>query len=153
MVLAGFHVWLLWTHVVEGRVLEPGIAVRWVAALLITAGFLVLRRIGAPMLWGRHAVALWLLVGLLHCQAMAPNDSGLLEVAQIPEATVTLAGLAASAFAAVAGVLLLLTLASRAALAVAPRVLPGFVHAAGGRLAVGHFLQVTCRPPPALFIL
>jgi len=64
--LAVLHVWLLWRRIAEQEIFEPLIAVRWLAALALLGGFAWLRRQGVPLLYGRRALVLWLLVALLH---------------------------------------------------------------------------------------
>jgi hypothetical protein len=64
-----FHAVLLLWHALDGRLLEPATSLRWIVAVLLFGGFLALRRLGAPLFWGRKAVVLWLLVALLHGQA------------------------------------------------------------------------------------
>ena len=72
--LVAFHVWLLWTHIVAGKAYEPATAFRWLLAIGVLAGFRALSRLGLPLLFGRRAVALWLLVILIHCHAVWTGD-------------------------------------------------------------------------------
>ncbi len=149
LTLVGFHVALLSSHILNGRVLDPGVALRWLAAALITAGFLTLRRKGASLVWGRYGVILWLLVAMLHVQAAAQAPARL-DAAQLPEAAAALAGLAAGTAGTVLGACLLSLLVRgglrRPRLRRSRATSPSFI----SRLASGHLLQVTCRPPPAL---
>jgi hypothetical protein len=67
--LVGFHAWLLAQRLAEGRIAEPAVVLRWLAGLGLTAALIGLRRAGVPLLWGRKALVLWLLVLLLHWSA------------------------------------------------------------------------------------
>jgi hypothetical protein len=71
------HVAVLWDRVVHGRLTDPEIGLRWLGAVVLTAGLLVLRRLGIPLLWGRRALVFWLLVLLLHAGATAPDNPAL----------------------------------------------------------------------------
>jgi hypothetical protein len=71
------HVAVLWDRVVHGRLTDPEIGLRWLGAVVLTAGLLVLRRRGIPLLWGRRALVFWLLVLLLHAGAAAPDSPAL----------------------------------------------------------------------------
>lgn len=68
--LVAFHVWLLAGHVSSGQFLEPERLFRWVVAAGLAAGIIVLRRQGAA-LFGRRAMVVWMLAGLLHVPAIA----------------------------------------------------------------------------------
>jgi hypothetical protein len=68
--LVAFHVWLLAGHVSTGQLLEPERLFRWVIAAGLAAGIVMLRRRGAA-LFGRRAMVVWMLAGLLHVPAIA----------------------------------------------------------------------------------
>jgi hypothetical protein len=72
--LVAFHAWLLWSHLVAGKAFEPGTALRWLVAVGVLVGFRALSRHGLPLVFGRRAVALWLLVILIHCHAVWTGD-------------------------------------------------------------------------------
>lgn len=103
--LVAFHAWLLWTHVVGGKALEPQTAGRWIIAALVLVGFRALQRRGLPVFWGQRAIVLWLLVVVIHCHAGWSGEPFALQ-AGIPESISLLAQLAAPA-ASVLGLLLL----------------------------------------------
>ena len=71
--LVGLHAVLLWQRVASRTLLEPQVALRWIASLLILAGLLRLCRAGVPLLWGRKALGLWLTVLLLHLSFALPG--------------------------------------------------------------------------------
>ncbi len=64
--LVAFHALLLWRRLVGRSLLEPGAALRWLAAILVIAGLLRLHRSGVSLLRGRHALACWLVALLIH---------------------------------------------------------------------------------------
>ena len=68
--LVGFHVWLLAGHLSTGQLLEPERLFRWVIAAGLAAGLILLRRQGAAI-FGRRAMVVWVLAGLLHVPAIA----------------------------------------------------------------------------------
>jgi hypothetical protein len=72
--LVVLHASILWDRVANGRIGEPGVALRWCAAGVLVAGLIALRRRGVSLLWGRKALVLWLLVLLLHAGAAVPQD-------------------------------------------------------------------------------
>ena len=69
-VLLAFHVWLLAGAVSSGQFLEPERLIRWVIAAGLAAGIYLLRRQGAAI-FGRRALVVWMLAGLLHVPAIA----------------------------------------------------------------------------------
>jgi len=69
-VLVAFHIWLLAGHVSSGELLEPERLFRWLIAAGLAVGIILLRRQGAA-LFGRRALIVWMLAGLLHVPAIA----------------------------------------------------------------------------------
>jgi hypothetical protein len=78
LALVAFHAILLWSHALAGRLSDPAVALRWLASIGIVGLFVLLRRNGVPVLWGRRALVLWLLVALLHASAARPAVSSTL---------------------------------------------------------------------------
>jgi hypothetical protein len=74
--LVVLHASLLWDRVVQGRLSDPVVALRWLAAVVLMGALLALRRRGVSLLWGRRALVFWLLVLLLHAGAAVPQDPG-----------------------------------------------------------------------------
>ena len=144
--LAAFHLLLLWERVVSLTLLEPMVAVRWAASRALLGALVRLRRAGVPVLWGRRAAVLWLLVLLLHLavpgpQALVAGASGTQLLLILP-----LGG------AVVAALTLALDLCGRAAAAPAQ---PG--RPLGERrpcpplpLLAGFPASLFSRPPPAV---
>ena len=93
--LVAFHAGLFSVHLIQGRLLEPQTAGRWVVAVLLIAGFRRLSSLGLPLVFGQRAVVLWLLVLLLHCHAGWASGSTSLDLA-VPETLGALSQLAGS---------------------------------------------------------
>ena len=72
--LAIFHAYLLADQIAEGEIGDPAVALRWLIAAGLVGALVELQRRGAT-LFGRRAVAAWLLAGLLHGPALARPDS------------------------------------------------------------------------------
>jgi hypothetical protein len=104
--LAAFHVWLLAAQVWSGYAAQPEVLLRWLVAGALVAGLVSLWRRGQPVVFGRQAVAVWLLAALLHGPALA-NDLDGFATPSMPEAAV---GLAPSAMTLAALGLVLLAL-------------------------------------------
>jgi hypothetical protein len=69
LALAIFHASLFWDRLVGGDLLDPMVALRWTGAGLLLAALVTLRRYGAPLIHGRKAFCLWLLIALLHASS------------------------------------------------------------------------------------
>lgn len=145
--LGAFHAWLFGAHLVDGRLADPMVALRWVVGLALFGGLLWLRRLGVPILRGRRAAGLWTLVFLLHCHAVAVPGSEAASQFSLPavaEAVVLGVGTAL-------GLGLLLVLAHAAP--VRRRAFAPVWHhtpcPASGSVSAGHLLALAPRPPPA----
>lgn len=142
--LAAFHGWLFVAQAAEGRLEDPWLIFRWVAAASLIVALVALRRTGESV-WGRKGIAIWVLAALLH----GPAAAGVNDIATIalPESVVTsvLQLVSASVFAIGLWMLarLLRLRASRAGCS------PLFVaFSAAQRLAPGTAPQFSPRPPP-----
>lgn len=71
--LALFHGHLLWQRLTDGSLLQPVVVVRWLVSVLLVLGLLRLWSRGLPVVRGRRAGVLWLVVVLLH--AFTPGGS------------------------------------------------------------------------------
>jgi hypothetical protein len=148
--LAGFHSWLFWVHATTGRLLDPATALRWVAAALILAGFLTLRRVGRPLTSGRRALVLWLLVAMLHGHAMVGAAQNV-QAASVPETvSVLLTQIATAAPAVLLGAGLLLLLARRHVDRPRALALAEVRRFMCGTTLAGHVFRFSPRPPPHL---
>jgi hypothetical protein len=146
--LAVFHAWLFFGQVSDGRLADPALLLRWVVAAGIVWFLAYLRARGVSPFWGRKAVAVWLLAGLLHgpqitrrldtpTGPMLPDFAGIL--------TQTMLGAAAAT-----GLLLLFGLRSPRRVRHRPVVFHvASVRAVFGALSSEAFFRFVPRPPPA----
>src|SRR5262245_61726983 len=74
LLLVGFHVALLLADLAGGRLFDPIVAGKWAAAAVLCCALAAFWRVGVPLLWGRKAAALWLLVLVLHVGVQTPVD-------------------------------------------------------------------------------
>ena len=74
--LVAFHIALFAVQAGAGRLVEPALAVKWGVSVLLCVALLGLKRSGVPLLWGRRALAVWLLAGLLHWNTAPAPDAG-----------------------------------------------------------------------------
>lgn len=140
-----FHVWLLGNQLWTGQLTQFDVVLRWVVAAALVAGLAVLRRRGLSVVFGREAVAVWLLAALLHGPALA-NDLDGFATPALPEAVATIGqslitsaiGLALLALAAFAG--------ARDARRISTRI-AGRPRAVGA-VATAHAVRFLPRPPP-----
>lgn len=150
--LSGYHALLLWQRVASLTLLEPAVALRWVAGLVLLLALVRLRRAGVPLFWGRKALVFWVLVLLLHAAGAAPIPSEVaIELALQPGADLLYILPAALTALALAGLLLAaLAPGSRPGLAPsAPRL--QLARAAGAARVSRRSLlaPLAPRPPPA----
>lgn len=147
-VLVAFHAWLLWTHLVGGKALEPQTAVRWIVAAVVLVGFRALQRHGLSLFWGKRAVVLWLLVVVIHCHAVWSGEPITAELG-VPETITMLAQLTAPA-STVLGLFFLGLFATLIALwTAAAKPYEGLARFAG-LPASGYLFRFSPRPPPIL---
>lgn len=86
--LAVFHVWLFAGQLWSGALADPSLIFRWLLAAGLLGALMLLRRQGESVIFGRKAVAIWVLAALLHGPALASRvDVG---PTPIPEAVVVL---------------------------------------------------------------
>jgi hypothetical protein len=147
--LLAFHGWLFAGQAWDGQLTDIALAVRWLIGGGLVFGLVTLRRQRASMFWGRRAVALWLLAGLLHGPALAERLGGVTHAPALPGVVAVLAPVSA---AAVAGATLLLLLAllfgvRRRAVQFSGRCLAQDAAAFYVRSSLSHSLHAP-RPPP-----
>ncbi|HEX6211301.1 MAG TPA: hypothetical protein VF136_11025 [Methylomirabilota bacterium] len=85
--LVVFHVWLFARQLLAGQLLDPDLALRWATGGLLVAALVWLRRRGVPLLYGRRALSVWLLVALLHCWGAAASAGSQEPPVPVPEAS------------------------------------------------------------------
>jgi len=143
--LAAFHLWLLGNQWWTGQLAQVDVVLRWLMAAGLVAGLAQLRRRGVPVLFGRQAVAVWLLAALLHGPALA-NDLDGFATPALPEAVATIA---ATVVGPALGLALLLfgALAGSHAVRRTARSFVADVRAAGP-LALSGAVGFLPRPPP-----
>jgi hypothetical protein len=145
--LALFHVWLFAGQILDGRLDDPALLLRWVAAAGLLAGLVALRRRGLSMVRGRPAATIWLLAALLHGPALAARVDAVGTLG-LPEVAATLSQVAVAAIAAIG--LGLLAARFRRASRLADRRTSARRRDRDRRLAHAAFLEVLSpRPPPA----
>lgn len=143
--LAVFHGWLFASQAAAGRLDDPWVIFRWVAAAALISGLVALHRRG-HLLFGRKGMAIWLLAAVLHGPSIAANDS--FNTFALPEAaTTSVLQLMSSAGLALSLWMLATLLAARRAASRA-RVTLVPVVAAGARFSPGHATRFSPRPPP-----
>ena len=145
--LVGFHGWLFTAQVADGRLEDPWLVFRWIAAAILIATLVAVRR-GGESIFGRKNVAIWVLAALLHGPAIASDLQNDFNSIALPEtvATSVLQLLTSAALGVSLWLLAGLLLARRRATAVRYAAVPVFV-AAGG-LAPGTLRHFSPRPPP-----
>jgi hypothetical protein len=73
--LVALHLWLFAERLAQGTLAEPGVALRWIAAVFLGLALVWLRCAGVPLLRGRHALVFWLAVLALHAGAAVPGTA------------------------------------------------------------------------------
>lgn len=139
--LIAFHGWLFAGRLLDGELLEPAVALRWMASVFLVAALLGLRRAGVPLVRGRRALVFWVSVLLLHWSATPMAERSL--------ATGELLIAAPGAVALATGAVLLLGAARRRRRAHRPPRLAGPAavppHVPAARWLP---LALAARPPP-----
>lgn len=151
--LVVFHASILYNHFLDGRLADPGVAFRWVIGGMLAAFLVAFRRMGIPLVHGRKALVVWVLVALLHVSAARTVTSPLLTV--VPEDAAIMLVVLPAAAPVLLGALLLLTTVLRSALMLsAPDLRVAWLaHDAGARLRVNPLVPLLAsRAPPRCHI-
>jgi hypothetical protein len=145
--LVGFHGWLFVAQFAAGRLDDPWLVVRWIAAASLVAAFVAVHRGGASIL-GRKSIAIWVLAALLHGPAIASDLQTDFNSSALPQTVATTVLQLLSSAALAAGLWLLAGLLSprRRPAPVRYAAVPVFV-TAGGR-ATSLSRRFAPRPPP-----
>ena len=141
-----FHAWLFAGLLWDGTLAEPGALARWFVAGGIATALVCLQRSGAPVLFGRKAVALWLLAALLHGPAVADRARSI-DTPAPPEAA-TIVQIAAESFALSVGLLLVAGTLRRASYGPQLFVTTAFTDERIVSASSGFVLAFAARPPP-----
>lgn len=142
--LVGFHGWLFAGQAAAGRLEDPWLVARWLAALVLIGSLVGLRRTGAS-LWGRQGIAVWTLAALLHGPALAEKNVDLVTLA-LPETAVAAMVQAAAAMATLLWLLAALVRPRRRH-ALAPRFVEK-LPSLSGSLSIDLDPPFSPRPPP-----
>lgn len=145
-VLVGFHVWLFASQAWAGELADFGLLIRWGISGGLIWALAELHRQGESVVWGRKAVAVWLLAASLHGPAVAERV-GAADLRSVQDVAVTVVQIS------IAGVVLgaLLLLAALAAVRRRPalRVARADTRPVVSALLLsGSSLLVAPRPPP-----
>lgn len=145
--LAGFHAWLFAAQVAAGRLEDPWLVFRWLAAASLVAALVAVHR-GGESIWGRKGIAIWVLAALLHGPAIASDLQTDFNSFALPEIVATTVLQLAASAALGAGLWLLagLLVARRRSLAIRYSTAPMFWPA--GALVAVHGRPFSPRPPP-----
>src|SRR5215212_8722411 len=133
--LVTFHGWLFAAQVAAGRLDDPWLVFRWVAAALLVAALIAARR-AESSIFGRKSVAIWVLAALLHGPAISDLQADFNSIA-LPETVASTVVQLLSSTALGAGLWLLAALlfARRRTTTIRYATVPVFVQA--GRVSSG----------------
>ena len=145
--LIGFHGWLFAAQVAAGRLEDPWLVFRWIAAGTLIAALVAVRRGGASV-FGRKSIAIWVLAALLHGPSIASDLQADFNSFALPETVATTVLQLVTSAALVVSIWLLagLLFERRRSAAVRYATVPVFV-VAGGRSRAAR-RQFSPRPPP-----
>jgi hypothetical protein len=78
IILVVYHLILLVQRLADLSLLQPAVALRWLITVALLMGLRRMHAAGVPMIWGRRALAFWLLVLLMHVSFLGPlsDDTG-----------------------------------------------------------------------------
>jgi len=146
--LVVFHASILYNHFVDGRLGDPAVAFRWAIGGLLAGLLVAFHRMGVPLIRGRRALVVWVLVALLHVVAARTIASPLLDVA--PEDAAAVLVIVPAAAPILLGTLLLLAFALGCATLAAPDLRRAWLaHDADASVAAGPPVpRLAPRAPP-----
>jgi hypothetical protein len=142
--LALFHGWLFAAQAASGRLDDPWLMFRWIAAALLVVALVALRR-GGHSLWGRKGIPIWTLAALLHGPVIGRDIAA--DAIALPE-TVAASVLQLLPWSALAIGLLTLVGALRARRSALHLAACALAFAASPKLATGITPVFSSRPPP-----
>lgn len=145
-----FHVYIFWKQFAAGDLADPAKGLAWGVGAALFACMIALRQAGVPLLRGRRALAVWLMVAVLHvgvinsapppADAAAAAANAALALFTVPSSLLSVALLS--------GLLLLLTKMRRRPSA--PRLSAGYARRSRAR-ALAHLalrVPLPSRAPP-----
>jgi hypothetical protein len=147
LLLVLFHIWLFASQAWAGELADLALVGRWAVTAALVWLFVGLRRQGAPIFWGRKAIALWALAALLHGPAVlqrldAPGSP------TAPDAVAILVQVTVGATLLAGALLTGLTVARRRRVTTVALPIRSD-HAFLGSQGPGAYLLIAPRPPPA----
>lgn len=145
--LVAFHGWLFAGQMAAGRLTDPWLLFRWIAAAGLVAALVAVRARGGSS-WDRRGIAIWVLAALLHGPAVAANSTAAFESLALPQTAVTSVLQLVAAAAAALGLWLLAALFSGRRRQVSHAFDLPLAFAAPGILADGFSPPYSSRPPP-----
>jgi len=151
LALVVFHVLLFRDQIGDGRLFDPAVAVRWGISALLLLAIAGLRRAGVPVLWGRRALVVWVLVAVLHWAALPAGDVDSITQGGV-QTTLVLVDLpvgGAAALLLAASVILLSLLGARGLPKAARPMRVRTVAPAGAHAAILSLHLASRAPPPA----
>ena len=144
--LAGFHGYVFAAQAAAGRLEDPWLIFRWLAAAALILALAALHRSGESIR-GRKGIAIWVLAALLHGPAVAGIDADLNSLALPETVASSVLKLVSSTVLAIGLFLLANLLAARRRQS--PSCYTFFpVFAAAGAVAAGGSPPFSPRPPP-----
>ena len=147
--LAIFHLSLFWDRFVDGQLLDPLVAARWLAAGGISVALIALWRCGVSLVTGRRALVVWLLVVLLHWTA---RPAVVVADAGQPSTSELIFVVPATAAAALVGLGLLVAMLGASRVRPALPWLCTMEPSDAGRTASGWRPATAARAPPFRFV-
>jgi hypothetical protein len=146
-VLVAFHGWLFAGQIADGRLADPWLLFRWIAAAGLIGALAAVRARGGSI-WDRQGIAIWVLAAVLHGPAVVANSRHAFDSLALPETAVTsVLQLVVSASAGLGLWLLAAMFAGRRRQVRHAFDLP-LAFAAPGILADGFSPAYASRPPP-----
>jgi hypothetical protein len=147
-VLVVFHASILYNHLVDGTLADPVVAFRWAIGGVLACLLVVFQRMGAPLLQGRRALVVWVLVALLHVSAARTLTVSLINVT--PEDAAAVLVVLPAAAPVLLGAMLLVVMALVSATTSAPGLRQAWLaHDADARLAANPLVPLLPpRAPP-----
>ena len=145
--LVAFHGWLFAGQMATGRLEDPWLVFRWIAAAALVAALVGVKCAGASV-WGRTGIAIWVLAALLHGPAVGAASGDAFDSLALPEAVIaSVLPIGVSAAIGI-GFWLLTALLARRRHQVRPLFSPALAFSAAGILADGFSPPYASRPPP-----
>ena len=71
-ILVAYHFVLLGQRLADLSLFQPAVALRWLITVALLYALRRMHAAGLPLIWGRRALAFWLLVLLLHVSFLGP---------------------------------------------------------------------------------